>query len=93
MTIPQGCATIIHTMDMIILLHTTTNGTIDFIYGAEGIMGINYNGAVYLFRKNVFGDVTHIYDTEGKLKARYTYDKLDRLISESMANTIKAQKF
>ena len=56
-------------------------------------MGINRNGAVYLFRKNVFGDVTHIYDTEGKLKARYTYDKLDRLISESMANTIRAQKF
>ena len=74
-------------------LETNSYGTIDFIYGAEGIMGINHNGTVYLFRKNVFGDVTHIYDTEGKLKARYTYDKLDRLISESMANTIKAQKF
>ena len=37
-------------------------------------MGINHNGTVYLFRKNVFGDVTHIYDTEGNLKARYIYD-------------------
>ena len=44
------------------------------IINTEGIMGINHNGTVYLFRKNVFGDVTHIYDTEGNLKARYVYD-------------------
>ena len=50
------------------------NDTIDFIYGAEGIMGINRGGNVYLFQKNVLGDVTHIYDTEGNLKARYIYD-------------------
>ena len=48
--------------------------TIDYIYGNDGITGIKYNGTVYLFRKNVFGDVTHIYDTNGLLHARYIYD-------------------
>ena len=48
--------------------------TIDYIYGNDGITGIKYNGTVYLFRKNVFGDVTHIYDIAGTLHARYIYD-------------------
>ena len=48
--------------------------TIDYIYGNDGITGIKYNGTVYLFRKNVFGDVTHIYDMNGELHARYIYD-------------------
>ena len=48
--------------------------TIDYIYANDGITGIKYNGAVYLFRKNVFGDVTHIYDMNGVLHARYIYD-------------------
>ena len=48
--------------------------TIDYIYGNDGITGIKYNGTVYIFRKNVFGDVTHIYDTNGVLHAHYVYD-------------------
>ena len=48
--------------------------TIDYIYGNDGITGIKYNGTVYLFRKNVFGDVTHIYDIAGTLHAHYVYD-------------------
>ena len=48
--------------------------TIDYIYGNDGITGIKYDGTVYLFRKNVFGDVTHIYDMNGVLLAHYVYD-------------------
>ncbi len=48
--------------------------TIDYIYGNDGITGIKYNGTVYIFRKNVFGDVTHIYDMNGVLNAHYIYD-------------------
>lgn len=41
------------------LIREESNGhTIDYIYGNDGITGIKYNGTVYLFRKNVFGDVS-----------------------------------
>ena len=61
-------------LDGKLLREVGPDGVIDFIYGVDGIMGISYKNAVYLFRKNVFGDVTHIYDTEGNLKAYYIYD-------------------
>ena len=50
------------------------------------------NGDVERYGYNTVGHVETVTEN-GKLKARYTYDKLDRLITKSMANTIKAQKF
>lgn len=50
------------------------DGTLDFLYGADGIMGFVYNGETYFYRKNLFGDVTHIYDADGLLVASYVYD-------------------
>ena len=47
--------------------------TIDYLYGAEGIIGIIINGDRYLFRKNIFGDVTHIYNANGVLVGKYSY--------------------
>ena len=47
--------------------------SIDYIYGKDGIIGIKVNDVVYLFRKNIFGDVTHIYDTNGTLIGKYSY--------------------
>ena len=38
-----------------------------YLYGVDGIAGFRYNDETYLFRKNVQGDVTHIYTVEGKL--------------------------
>ena len=46
-------------------------------YGVNGIQGITVNNAEYVFRKNVMGDVTHIYKlNSGKLTlaAKYVYD-------------------
>ena len=45
-----------------------------YIYGADGIAGFSQDGVEYLFRKNVQGDVTHIYTTDGKLVGQYIYD-------------------
>ncbi len=56
---------------------STTATTPDFIeyhYGADGILGLSYNGVQYIYRKNIQGDITHIYDTLGNLHATYTYD-------------------
>ena len=49
-----------------------------YIYGVDGVAGFNYNGITYLYRKNVQGDVTHIYKQEEDkpliLVAQYVYD-------------------
>ena len=52
-----------------------TDGTnyIIYYYDAEGILGINLNGRLYMFRKNVFGDVTHIFSEGGELVGKYSY--------------------
>ena len=47
---------------------------ISFGWGSDGIMGIECNDTSYFFRKNAFGDVTHIYDANGTLHAKYIYD-------------------
>ncbi len=49
-----------------------------YIYGVDGVAGFRYNGVTYLFRKNIQGDVTHIYkklaDDKLELVAQYDYD-------------------
>ncbi|MDR3293369.1 MAG: RHS repeat-associated core domain-containing protein, partial [Clostridiales bacterium] len=47
--------------------------------GANGLTGfvVAKTGEptkTYYYRKNIQGDITHIYDVNGVLKARYTYD-------------------
>lgn len=37
----------------------------------------------YLFRKNVWGDVTEIYDTKGEIVGSYRYDAWGNIISQS----------
>ena len=37
----------------------------------------------YLFRKNIWGDVTEIYDTEGEIVGSYQYDAWGNIISQS----------
>ncbi len=55
------------------------NGTwIYYLYGVDGVAGFSYNNETYLYRKNVQGDVTHIYKREEDksliLVAEYVYD-------------------
>ena len=44
-----------------------------FIYGAEGVIGFMINGISYLYRKNLFGDVTEIYNETRQLVGKYSY--------------------
>lgn len=44
-----------------------------FLYGVEGVMGFMINGICYLYRKNLFGDVTEIYVESGQVVGRYSY--------------------
>ena len=45
-----------------------------YLYGVDGIAGFRYNSTTYLFRKNIQGDVTHIYTESGTLVGQYAYD-------------------
>ena len=44
-----------------------------FIYGAEGVIVFMINGISYLYRKNLFGDVTEIYNETRELVGKYSY--------------------
>ena len=54
------------------------NEWIYYIYGVDGVAGFRHNGITYLYRKNVQGDVTHIYKQEEEksltLVVEYVYD-------------------
>ena len=43
-------------------------------YEENKVHSIRVDGNDYLLRRNLFGDVTHIYDTSGNLCAMYRYD-------------------
>ena len=48
--------------------------TVKYTYDAGGISGMIVGTTEYFFRRNIFGDVTAIYDTSGVKKAEYSYD-------------------
>jgi len=60
-----------------ILSETTTGAytrTIRYIYTNNELVGFEYNGNAYYYRKNLFGDIVEIYDSSNNLVASYTYD-------------------
>ena len=44
-----------------------------YFYGADGIIGYEENGEHFMYRKNLFGDITAIYQGATKI-AEYSYD-------------------
>ena len=55
------------------LREITGSEKIDFVYGSDGIIGFRTGNKNYLYRKNVFGDVTEIYSDNGTLVGKYSY--------------------
>ena len=56
-----------------LLREVTGSDKIDFVYGSDGIIGFRIGNKNYLYRKNVFGDVTEIYSDNGTLVGKYSY--------------------
>ena len=50
------------------------SNTIVYYRDGSGIRYITVNGSKYIYRKNLQGDVTHIYNASGTLVAKYEYD-------------------
>ena len=62
------------------LLRQVTGGEVmDFYYGSEGVIGFKLSGSTevangnYLYRKNLFGDITGIINESGALVYEYAY--------------------
>lgn len=48
--------------------------TLEFIYDQNGLSGVKQGSTNYVYRKNIQGDITHIFTLDGHLMACYTYD-------------------
>jgi len=66
---------------------TVRESFITYLYGVEGITGFTIKQGdemnQYYYRKNIQGDVTHIYDVNNNLAAEYTYDAWGNHICKS----------
>ena len=52
----------------------STANHMQFVYDQTGVCGTWYDGQLYSFIKNVFGDITGIIAGDGTLTALYEYD-------------------
>ncbi len=72
-----------------VLLETVENGSevsvLQYIYDNNGeVCGVKYNDAVYLYEKNLQGDVIRVLDKDGKVVVKYVYDawgKVERILN------------
>ncbi len=70
----DGVATHFYMDDTRIIHSQSALDSLYFHYGSDGITGVRHNGTEYIYRKNSLGDITHIFDTDGTLHAKYLYD-------------------
>lgn len=66
----------VYTLDINGQLLRQSDGTdtLEFIYDDGGLSGIKHGNNQYVYRKNVQGDITHIFQITGELAAYYIYD-------------------
>ena len=56
------------------LENTTSVKNVKYTYDEKGASGMSVNNVSYYFVRNIFGDVTAIYDESRNKKAEYSYD-------------------
>ncbi|MBR3864974.1 MAG: RHS repeat-associated core domain-containing protein [Clostridia bacterium] len=67
--------------------------SIKFLYNSTGIIGFKYNGEIYTYRKNLFGDITEIYDGSTCV-AKYKYDAFGNCaITHNVGNIANINQF
>ena len=54
--------------------NTTSVKNVKYMYDEKGASGMTVNNVSYYFVRNIFGDVTAIYDESRNKKAEYSYD-------------------
>ena len=61
--------------DVLMGERTGSNYT-QYVYDANGIAGMRYNGSPYYFEKNLFGDVIRVYNGARSVVAEFKYSCL-----------------
>ncbi len=64
-----------------ILRESDGTKTLTYYHGGSGIIGFEYNGTDYYFRKSLQGDVTEIYTAAGFKVASYVYDAWGKVLA------------
>ena len=57
-----------------LLKQSDGTNTLKFLYDNNGVMGVEYGGETYIYRRNVQGDITALLDSSGKVVVKYIYD-------------------
>ena len=57
-----------------ILSETGSGYTLRYLYGLDGLVGFKFGDNNYYYEKNLQGDITGIYDSQGTLVGSYSYD-------------------
>ena len=70
------------------LIKEEGENTLEYVYGQDGIIGIIKDNVPYLFRKNIFGDITHIYNENGDIVGKYSYTAFGECTVELDVNNI-----
>ena len=73
-----------------ILAETYGNTTLRFVYDNTGIIGLYYNGTLYMYEKNLQGDVVAILNSSLTRVVEYSYDAWGNILSTSgsLASTL-----
>jgi len=57
------------------ILAQDNGNLLTFKYGVDGVIGFTYNGVgEYFYKKNIFGDIIGIFDSNGQEIVKYVYD-------------------
>ena len=75
-----------------ILAETYGNTTLRFVYDNTGVIGLYYNNVMYMFEKNMQGDVVAILDSNLTRVVEYYYDAWGNVLSTTgtLASTLGA---
>ena len=57
-----------------ILQETTGNNVINYIYHLNKLVGFVYNKDEFIYERNIFGDISRIFNSKGELVGEYLYD-------------------
>ena len=64
---------LVYTYDSNGKLIRQSNG-LEFFYDHTGVAGMKYNGATYIYRKDVQGNIIALLDSNGRIVVKYAYD-------------------
>ena len=64
---------LVYTYDSNGKLIRQSNG-LEFFYDHTGVAGMKYNGATYIYRKDVQGNIISLLDSNGRIVVKYAYD-------------------